>query len=327
MQGIKCKTIFSAMLICLSVVCCVTVLAAYENPAGGIVWVLDFKSGDDAELIKFDTASNIELSRKGGFNRSKDLEVYARDGSVWVTDTANNQAVKVSSDGRTELAKFQEFDFPMHSSVSQEDGVLWVADEGHSEMVKVSADGSEELLRITGFTKPHDIQVSAYDGSVWLLDSDGGRIIKFSSTGKILGQVGGLGALRHFTVSSFDGSCWAVKTEGGLVKISSGGAKKLVDNSDVRGLELSVNPVDGSCWVADSKAGVLYNIASDGKTELLKLENLLKAPIAISPIDPLDGSFWVGDSGRGEIIKLSASGKELKKIIGFLVPVQVIEVK
>ncbi|MDP1852897.1 MAG: hypothetical protein Q8L26_01620 [Candidatus Omnitrophota bacterium] len=323
MQTIKRRLIIPVALTCLFILAWTSGLFAQAGNKGGVVWVVDFKDGTNAEVIKFNADSGIELSRKGGFKQSKDLTRDPRDGSIWVIDTGNNQIVRLSSDGSTELARLSGFAYPHHGSLNIADESFWVADEKHSEVVKLSADGKSELLRISGFNLPHDIEVSSYDGSVWVLDLK--SVIKLSPSGEILGRLDGLEQLRHFAISPFDGSCWVLKSSEGMVKISPDGTKMLTDNPDISGLELSVNPIDGSCWVADSKSGILYNIASDGKTRLLKLDSLFKAPIAISAINPLDGSFWVGDSGRGEIIKISGTGKELKKITGLVTPDDIIE--
>ncbi len=327
MKIIKYNLIVGVVLSCLFIPAWTSSALAEDDNKSGAVWVLDLKDGNIADVVKVSVDGNIEFSRKGGFKRAKDLEIDPRDGSIWVTDTGNNQIVKLSSDGKTELARVGSLDRPLHACVSPTDGVLWIADEGRYEVLKVSSGGRKELLKLTGFTKPHDIEASLYDGSVWLLDSEGGRVIKFSSSGEVLGQVDGLGSLRHFAISPFDGSCWVVKTDSGIVKISPDGKKVLADTPDLVGFELSVNPIDGSCWVVDREGRKLYNMASDGKTQLLEFNNSFKTPIAISSINPSDGSFWVGDSGRGEVIKISGTGKELTKISGFLIPIQIIEIE
>lgn len=327
MQTTKYRLKILAVLTCSFILIWASGVSAQATNKGDAIWVIDFKEANNTEVVKFNADTGAELFRKGGFELAKSLIADPRDGSIWVVDAGSGQIIKLSSDGLTELARLSGFASPHHGSLSIIDDSFWVADGLHSEVAKVSADGKRELLRISGFNLPHDIEVSLYDNSVWVMDSAAGQVIKLANDGKMLGKVKGLGNLMHFTVSPFDGSCWVVKNPKGLVKISPDGTKILADNPDMAGFELSVNPIDGSCWVADKIDGVLYNIANDGKTQLLKLDTLFKSPVAISVINPLDGSFWVVDSGRREAIKVSGLGKELKKISGFVAPDNIVETR
>lgn len=286
------------------------------------LFVLENKKG---EVIKLSEDAKRVFFRKGGFNNPKDFNTFSPDGAIWVVDTGNNRLVKISPDGQSEVAEIKNLANPNHIQVCPKGGVVWIADEGHGEVLKVSSDGKEELLRITGFNRPHDIRMILYDDSILVTDSQEGRLIKLSGEkGEILAKLEGLGYLRHMATSALDRSPWIVKSDKGLLKISPDVKKILAENIEIGKLtELAVNPVDGSCWVVATDKGIVYNIAADGKTVLLKVDGF-KEPVSISNIDSCDGSFWVGDAGTGELIKVSAIGEKLSKVTGFEYPIKII---
>ncbi|MDP1854388.1 MAG: hypothetical protein Q8L26_09365 [Candidatus Omnitrophota bacterium] len=303
-----------------------------EDAAKGFIWVLDDRGSGNIDVVKVAIDEKRELFRKKGFKESQDLDVYSKDGSIWVIDTGNNQVVNLSSDGQTELARLSGFASPFHGALCQKEGFYWVADQDHYEVVKISTEDKKEKIRIGGFTNPHGIKVSPFDNTVWVSDAAGGKIIKLSQDGKILGQLSDVGRPWHLAIDSSDGSSWVSlqaggeeAQESGLIKVSADCKTILAKNNDIGSLsDFAVNPVDGSCWVITKKDGLLINIAKDAKTVLIKI-NKFHGAKSISKINPLDGSFWVGirasAENEGRVVKLSASGEELASIGGFNNPI------
>lgn len=152
----------------------------------GIVWVGD---NERKELIRISPQGRILSRLKKDFLDMGHLAVDPRDGSCWVT-TDSHLVVKVSSDGRTILAKIEGIDGFM-AVIDPKDGGCWVSDFKKGEVVKISS-GGQVIKRVGGFTNCLGMsEIDARERVFWLANSGKGEIVKLNTDGEILSRIGG----------------------------------------------------------------------------------------------------------------------------------------
>ncbi|MFC1859648.1 PKD domain-containing protein, partial [Thermodesulfobacteriota bacterium] len=133
------------------------------NSTDGTVWVADYNhhqivkllsSVTDGYDIATDTGSHVVVS---GFNLPQAVSVNSTDGTVWVSDTGNNEVVKLTGDG-TEILRLDDFYSPRRMAIDQRNGSAWVADYTNDRVVKLSPGGIK-LEKIYGFNNPLDVAI------------------------------------------------------------------------------------------------------------------------------------------------------------------------
>ncbi|NWH05408.1 PKD domain-containing protein [Desulfobacter latus] len=167
------------------------------NPATGTIWVADTGDGSVVRLsaditdgydISTDVGSHTD---KSGFNSPYSVSVNGADGTVWVADYGNNQVVKLSATGTTEIVRISGFRQPMSVDTSFIDGSVWVADHGNNQVVRLASDGAI-ICRTSGFNQPYAVGVNPLDASAWVADYGNNQVVKLSSSGNELMRINGI---------------------------------------------------------------------------------------------------------------------------------------
>jgi len=164
------------------------------NPETGTVWVAD--TGHNAVVrLSADISDGYDISTdigshttKNGFSSPYNVSVNGSDGTVWVADYGNNQVVKLSATGTTEIVRASGFKQPIFVDTSYIDGSVWVADYGNDQVVRLASDGAI-ICRTSGFDSPYAVGVNPLDASAWVADYGNDQIVKLSSSGKELMRV------------------------------------------------------------------------------------------------------------------------------------------
>ncbi len=142
-------------------------------------WIADTNNNrivkiDDTLPSDYDVANPPEFPQyhvlASGFSYPKSVSANPADGSCWVADYYNDQIVKLSHTGTTELFRADGFSSPMSVSVNPTDGSCWIADTENNQVVRFSSEGVE-LLRLGGFSLPYSVSVNPFDGSCWIVDT------------------------------------------------------------------------------------------------------------------------------------------------------------
>lgn len=275
------------------------------------IWVVDQSKSN--VIIKLSLGGEKELARIAGFDNPTYIDIDERDGSVWITDTANNRVVKYLADAKTKVLELKDILAPYHCALDTENNVFWVAALASGEAIKFSLDG-RELLRVKGLGKVHEMMLSPFDKTIWVGDQTEKKFIRFSSSGHRLGFTQRrLGTPMHLAINPKDGSAWATFMYPGTVaKFSYSGEVLCVVNDFDKPYGVTIDPADNSVWVTDIGRSELTHISPDGK--ILKRMGGFDRCRGLSLVDENEGAFWMGNWGAGEIIKISTVGKILKKI-------------
>jgi sugar lactone lactonase YvrE len=190
-------------------------LGACKVDSHGVVWVVDrcgspannaCKGSTEDPILAFDSSGKLIRSFGSGvFTNPHGMDVD-KDGNVWVTDTAEHQVVKFSSDGKILMALGKKgvkgngtdtFNAPSDVLVAP-NGDIFVED-GHggdtnSRIVKFSPDGKFIKTWGTRGTGPgefdSDLHSLAMDsqGRVFVADRGNSRIQIFDQDGNFIAQ-------------------------------------------------------------------------------------------------------------------------------------------
>lgn len=272
-------------------------------------------------------------------------ETYAE--TVWVSDRAAKQFIKVSPEGNKEIIELSNFQNPVVMEVDQRDGSVWLNDITeifNNQLVKLSAEGNE-LFRLTGFVLLGDAAVDQKDGSYYAVERMSGEVVKISSDGKELFRINelspikdlaGMGCLKNtegchdaykgmgvnlksiddIDISPIDSSVWLADTGNKrLLKFSKDGVL-ITQNDGVGEPQHVAIAIDGSCWVNNiaEKEGRVFKVSEDG-TKISAEIKKLDFPFELS-VSPIDNTCWV--TVKTELLQIAPDGKSiLKRIKGF----------
>lgn len=122
---------------------------------------------------------------KGGqAGDSLNLKVYRESGCCWVSDTFNDQVVKISSQGII-LFRIRGFSQPFGLAVNPSEEVCWVADTYNNKVVKLNSQGRSEVT-VTGFQAPKALSCFYVEGACWIADSGDDQVVKIPYEGEEL---------------------------------------------------------------------------------------------------------------------------------------------
>ncbi|MCK4390439.1 MAG: PKD domain-containing protein [Desulfobacterales bacterium] len=168
------------------------------NGTDGVFWVADdgrdkvyrFEPDvTDGFTIGSESGSYTEIA---GFSNPTHVAVDETDGTCWVADKSNHQAVKLAENGTAELVRVSGFDDPTRVAVNQTDGSVWVADKDHRQIVRLSADGTLELARAGGFHYyDFGLAVDSQTGQCWVTDTGNDDLKRLSPNGTQVSRKGG----------------------------------------------------------------------------------------------------------------------------------------
>jgi|GEM_PF-2420409 len=175
------------------------------NPNSGVVWVADTNNNRIVRLAA-GTPDNYNVTTdtgyhtfKTGFSAPYDVSVNSSDGTVWVADRGNNQVVKLSATGTTEIVRVGGFLSPQDVDANYMDGSVYIADTGNDQVVRLDSNGAL-VFRTGGFNDPYAVAVNPLDGACWVADYLNNQVVKLSPKGNELIGVNGLYRPRALSV-------------------------------------------------------------------------------------------------------------------------------
>jgi len=279
------------------------------------LWVAPSQEGTYQVRVK------VEDGKEGQAGDSLNLKVYRESGCCWVSDTFNDQVVKISPQGIV-LFRVGGFSQPFGLAVNPSEEVCWVADTYNNQVVKLSSQGIREVT-VSGFQAPKALSPFYVEGACWIADSGGDQVVKISYYGEELLRVGGFNCPQSVAVDQTDGGCWVADTGGDrVIWLSStvpDGA--FIDSLPstyaliVGGLgspvSISVSRFDGSCWAAERDSNRVVKISPQGQI-LLRIKGF-QAPQSVS-VNSRDGCCWIADTGGNRVVELSPSGDFIQEV-------------
>jgi len=322
------------------------------DPTDGSVWVADAGGGcfvrlrEDPMFGVLPLVVPVGYERQWGFVQPEALSVNYTDGTCWVADTGNENAVRVTAD------TYELWDLGLHDSgqgaprsisVNPTDGTVWLAfsekntvkhllfgyynwlmdhDMSSDEFVyprSVSADPKRVRVYPPWFA---GYEVHQY---CWVADTYRGRVARILEVHDhpyLWPAFGALADVRwevkfaedfltpeSVSVNTEDRSCWVADSAGNQVAHLNRDCEEVWRKSCFKyPLSVSVNSADGSCWVADSMNDQVVHLAEDG-AGLLRLGGF-KFPRSVSA-DAGDGTCWVADTLNNQVVHLAENGTEL----------------
>lgn len=153
-----------------------------------------------------------------------DIDIDARDSSVWVADTAGKRILKFTKEGAL-LARREGLGEAEHLALAA-DGSCWVNNiaEKEGRLFKVSNDGTKILAKIEKLDFPFELSVSPVDNTCWVTVKT--ELLQIAPDGKsVLKRIKGFNLLQGISViSPDDGSFWAADYRAGeIIKFSQDG--------------------------------------------------------------------------------------------------------
>lgn len=256
----------------------------------------------------------------GSTSKSIIINVFQETGSVWVSDTFNDQIVKLSSDG-TEIFRLSGFNKPNGIAVDLSDRSLWVADEFNNLVKKFDTSGN--LIFEIPFNRPSDIVIQN-NSNVWLVAlNDTAQVYELSNSGDILRSLKGFYNPRSIDIHNLSGEVWVADTfKDRVIKIApdvpdrynvdSLGIVSLFHNEFsllARGSianfkkpeYLAINQSNGNVWIADTGNDRVVQIDNSDRS-LFVVEGFNK-PTGID-VNDSNGSVWVTNSLNNDVVKL-----------------------
>lgn len=236
---------------------------------------------------------------------------------IWVVEQSeNNVVIKLSLDGKRELARITGFNVPTDIDINPRDGSVWITDTGNGRVVKYSVDGKTVLLELKGFKNPYHSVLDLQENTIWVASSLNGEVVKYSLEGEEILRLRGMGELHEIQLSPFDRSIWVgEQTAKKFMRFSSNGLRLTPTQRRLgRPMHLVINPLDGTCWATFQYPGGVVKFSSQG--DILKHITGFTQPYGIT-FNPEDSSVWVTDVREGVLINISADGEILKRIGGF----------
>ncbi|MDP1854387.1 MAG: hypothetical protein Q8L26_09360 [Candidatus Omnitrophota bacterium] len=168
--------------------------AVAVSPIDSSIWVTDT---GQLRLLKFNK-DGVKLAQKRGVGLPEHLAV-GLDGSCWVNNIESGKIFKVSSDGKTVLAKITGLDKPIELQISPLDNTCWTTTR--TEVLQISSDGLAILKRVSGFKSLQGISnINPKDGSFWVADAALSEVVKISKDGIIIKRINGFKRPRFIDV-------------------------------------------------------------------------------------------------------------------------------
>lgn len=244
------------------------------------------------------------------------INVFQELGSLWISDTFNDQIVKLASNG-TQLLRNSGFNQPQGLALNIADRTLWVADWSGNRVVKLSS-GGDELFEVTGLDRPTDIAIQA-DGNAWVTTmGDSIQVVEISHNGTILRKLSGFSDPQSIDVNLLNGDIWVADTGNDrIILLDSqvpGGYN--LDSTAVMPVRydiqfenytnpeaLEVNQETGHCWVADTGNHRVVRIDKSGSFPFEFIIGGFLYPRGLA-VNKLDGSCWVTNTGENEVVKI-----------------------
>ncbi|KPK90154.1 hypothetical protein AMJ80_08800 [bacterium SM23_31] len=309
----------------------ITITATASDPDGGQLmynWeaaggeFIGSVTGNEVTWKASTTVSNVSIKvtvtdDNNDFTTSEIvINVFQELGSIWISDTFNDQVVKFASNG-TQLLRKSGFNRPQGLALNIADRTLWIADWGGNRVVKLSS-GGEELFEVTGLDRPTDIALRA-NGNAWVTTmGDSNQVVEISHNGTILNKLSGFSDPQSIDVYQLNGDIWIADTGNDRIillepQVPNGYNLDLIAGMPVRydtqfgnysnPEALEVNQQTGNCWIADTGNHRVVRINKSGSFPFEFVIGGLLNPRGLA-VNKLDGSCWVTNTGENEVIKI-----------------------
>ena len=184
----------------------------------GSCYVLD---ADSAQVVEVDFNGIHTLSRRQGFVRPNALDVYQRDGMLWVCDEGSNILYQIRPEADDFIAEVDTADhvtrrdgysFPVDVSVEDSTGACWLVDKEAGMLVRYEPDAMDSLVSY-GFQNPVAISAAWSNGLAWILDrSVNSRALRVFYD-DVQASVGDLAFPKDLAYNRLDSHCWVLDTE------------------------------------------------------------------------------------------------------------------
>jgi len=298
--------------------------------------------GDSSKWTAPNTSKTVVITvtvsdeHNAQITRETEINVYQELGSVWISDTFNDEVVKLSSIG-SELVRVTGFSRPQGIAINVDERNIYVADNGNNRIVKMSNEGM--ILKTKNIIGPRDVDVHYFTGDVWIVHSgDSTQITRLSSDfSKTKSIIKGLKNPQAVSINQVTGDVWVADTENNRVIRFYGNVPALynvektkpdsvyhqVFSDFLNPIDLSVNSSTGNCWVSDRDNDRIVRLSKGGGENIYIYG--FSAPQSIS-VNKKDGSCWVADKENNLIIKLrpeitQVSGINIQDKLGFHIAV------
>lgn len=301
-------------------------LVPTHSQTGTFVWfTTDGNYISDHSLVKMTTDGEIVFDIS--FGQTGGVAVDPTDGSAWVPNLNNDEAIKFDWTGQ-EVVRVGGLRYGV-SAIDPNDGSLWIGLPNERILVKLDSDGNELFRTSTeddvGISAAAAMVVNPSDGTLWVAnrvssqDPNSNSITRFNANNSEKRRFGTgtrgffSNAPAQLVVDPNNGSVWYVDSFGTSVrKLSPSGVFQIqVDGFGENPLALAIDPQDSSLWVCSQAS--LVKIDANGNI-LTKLSFGADARSSYSvSVHPTDGTVWVG-LDTGEMLKLTAGGEEITRI-------------
>lgn len=233
-------------------------------------------------------------------------------GNLYVSDSANNQILKIGADGSASVVSITGLSTPLISPrglAIDVSGNLYIVDFGNSRVVKVDSFGVGSVVSTSSITliNPYGVAVD-FSGNLYISDTGNNRIIKVPSSGTAsvltINSLGhALNSPRGISTDTYGNLYIADYGDNVVVKVTTSGS-----GSDLSITQTLNGPADvktrnnGSVYIVDrntvngSNTGqVIVRDSAGNSSVLLNGSAALQQPSGIA-VNSL-GTIYVADSG------------------------------
>ncbi|MFP4474496.1 MAG: PKD domain-containing protein [Desulfatibacillaceae bacterium] len=127
----------------------------------------------------------IKVNRLTGLNGPVHVEIDPRDGSAWACVWNDAAVVKISPDGKREVARLTGIVNPHAAAVHPYDGSIWVAAHGPNEIWVADTDGNF-IRKLVNFYNPTDVALLVQPDSRFSSTTSGDTSFTYPRTGEFI---------------------------------------------------------------------------------------------------------------------------------------------
>ncbi|MBY0485789.1 MAG: discoidin domain-containing protein, partial [Flavobacteriaceae bacterium] len=241
----------------------------------------------------------VTTTYASGFNYPNGVAVDGQ-GILYVTDTNNNQVLKIDSNGSSTAINYG-FNGPF-DVVADPSGIVYVANTYTNEILKVETNGTVSFFA-NGFSSPQGLGLDI-SGNVYVADMYNGRIVKLDSAGSVVQIWNGFYYPMDVAV-----------TASGIIYVTepyNSSVKKIDNFGNITSLYYPnysypqgiVTSPSGSVFVANTNNSEILEILPDDTVSVFS--SFYYSPFGIA-IDA-NGAFYISDQNSYDVKKLVETG-------------------
>jgi len=230
---------------------------------GGLVWVTEEGNGDvpESAVVGIATSGTRQQTyyysgptgQGAGFY---DL-VEGPDGALWITDTFNEQIVRMSAHGTFTGFVLKNSDAPLNICNGPDKALWFTVDSDPPDIGRITTSGSMKLFSFSGSENAFANDIAAgSDGALWFTQPNPNLIGRITPSGKVTEYSKGItaGAKPWSIAPGPDGALWFTELAGGRIgRITTAGEVTEYSNgiSPMEELyDLAAGP-DGAMWFTE----------------------------------------------------------------------------